>query len=212
MSEALDHSASRSPEGRLAALRAHLKTAGVDGCVVPRGDEYQGEFVAPYAERLAWLTDFTGSAGLAAVLSDKAALFIDGRYTLQVRDQADENLYAFKNIPDESLSQWLRETLAAGQKLGFDPHLHTPDQIKKYRGACEKVGAELVALPSNPIDAVWADQPERPCAPIKVHPISLAGQSHQSKREQIAESLSKEDCIRIVKDESSQPKKFYKKK
>ena len=140
MSEALDHSASRSPEGRLAALRAHLKTAGVDGCVVPRGDEYQGEFVAPYAERLAWLTDFTGSAGLAAVLSDKAALFIDGRYTLQVRDQADENLYAFKNIPDESLSQWLRETLAAGQKLGFDPHLHTPDQIKKYRGACEKVG------------------------------------------------------------------------
>lgn len=193
MSEALDPSASQSPADRLAALRSHLKAAGVDGCLVPRGDEYQGEFVAPYAERLAWLTDFTGSAGLAAVLSDQAALFVDGRYTLQVRDQADEALYAFKNIPDDPLSQWLRETLTKGQKLGYDPHLHTPDQVKKYRDACEKVGAEVVALSSNPIDAVWADQPERPRAQIKVHPIALAGQSHQSKREQIAETLRKED-------------------
>ena len=187
-----DEYVSPSPADRLAALRAHLTAAGVDGCLVPRGDEYQGEFVAPYAERLAWLTDFTGSAGLAVILSDQAALFIDGRYTLQVRDQADETLYDFKHITEEPLATWLRVTLSANQKLGYDPHLHNPDQVKRYREACEKVGAELVALPSNPIDAVWSDQPGRPRAPIKVHPISLVGQSHQSKREQIAEELRKE--------------------
>ncbi|NKB43113.1 MAG: M24 family metallopeptidase [Alphaproteobacteria bacterium] len=193
MNAPLDHSASSSPADRLAVLRAHLKAAAVDGFLVPRGDEYQGEFVAPYAERLAWLTDFTGSAGLAAVLSDQAALFVDGRYTLQVRDQADNALYNFKNIPEDPLGKWLSDSLKAGQKLGYDPHLHTPDQVKRYREACEKVGAEVVALPANPVDAVWIDQPERPRAPIKVHPTSLAGQSHQSKREQIAEGLRKDD-------------------
>lgn len=192
MKNTRDESVSPSPADRLAALRAQLKIEGVDGCLVPRGDEYQGEFVAPYAERLAWLTGFTGSAGLAVVMSDQAALFIDGRYTLQVRDQADETLYDFKHITEKPLQTWLRETLSESQKLGYDPHLHTPDQVKRYREACEKAGAELVALPSNPIDAVWTDQPRRPRAPIYIHPISLAGQSQQSKREQIAEELRKE--------------------
>jgi len=183
-----------SPTERLVALRAHLKGAGVDGFIVPRGDEYQGEFVAPYAERLSWLTDFTGSAGLAAILLDQAALFIDGRYTLQVRNQADETLYSFRNSSDEPLGTWLRETLKTGQRLGFDPHLHTPAQIKRYTEACEKAGADLVGLPANPIDAVWSDQPERPSTPFKVHPLPLAGQSHEDKRAQIGDGLSKDDC------------------
>lgn len=183
---------SLSQKDRLTALRAHLKSVGVDGCVVPRGDEYQGEFVAPYAERLAWLTDFTGSAGLAVVLSEQAALFVDGRYTLQVRDQVDDTLYAIRHVTDEPVSAWLKESLTNGQKLGFDPHLHTPGQVKKFREACEKAGAALVSLPANPIDAVWQDQPARPQVPAKTHPLEIAGQSHEDKRKLIAETLHKD--------------------
>lgn len=193
MSEALDQSNEMSPRDRLTALRVQLKAAGVDGFLVPRGDEFQGEFVAPYAERLAWLTDFTGSAGLAIVLHDQAALFIDGRYTLQVRDQSDAALYTFKHSSDEPVATWLRETLEVGQRLGFDPHLHTPDQVKRYRDACAKVGAELVAVSANPIDAVWSHQPARPRTAVKVHPLSLAGQTHADKRMALAETLRKDD-------------------
>ncbi len=181
-----------SPAERLTALRTHLKTQQVDGFIVPRGDEFQGEFVAPYAERLAWLTDFTGSAGLAIILPDKAALFIDGRYTIQVKDQADASLYAFKQIPDESPAKWLKEVLKSGQRLGFDPHLHTPEQLKKFRDACTKNKAELVPLAANPIDAVWPDQPVRPQAPVAVHPLSLAGQPHPEKLSNIGKGLTED--------------------
>jgi len=192
MSEDLNETKPLSQKDRLTALRAHLKSVGVDGCVVPRGDEYQGEFVAPYAERLSWLTDFTGSAGLAVVLSEQAALFVDGRYTLQVRDQVDDTLYTIRHVTDEPVSAWLKESLTNGQKLGFDPHLHTPGQVKKFREACEKAGAALVPLSANPIDAVWQDQPARPQVPAKIHPLEIAGQSHEDKRNQIAETLRKE--------------------
>jgi Xaa-Pro aminopeptidase len=192
MSEDPNEMQSLSQKNRLTALRAHLKSVGVDGCVVPRGDEYQGEFVAPYAERLAWLTDFTGSAGLAVVLSEQAALFVDGRYTLQVRDQVEDTLYAIRHVTDEPVSAWLKESLTNGQKLGFDPHLHTPGQVKQFRDACEKAGAALVPLSANPIDAVWQDQPARPQVPAKIHPLEIAGQSHEDKRNQIAETLRKD--------------------
>lgn len=193
-----------SPAERLTTLRTHLKEAGVDGCLVPHGDEYQGEFVAPYAERLAWLTDFTGSAGLCVVMADQAVLFIDGRYTIQVQDQADEMLYTFKHLVDEPAAKWLADTLQAGQRLGFDPNLHTPAQLKRFREACEKVDAELVPLAANPIDAVWADQPSRPQAPVKVHDLALAGQSDQDKRKQIAEALRKDkhDALLITASDS----------
>lgn len=193
-----------SPTERLNALRNHLKDAGVDGCLVPHGDEYQGEFVAPYAERLAWLTDFTGSAGAAIVLADEACLFVDGRYTIQVRDQVDDTLYTFKHLVDEPPAKWLAESLQEGQRLGFDPHLHTPAQLKRYREACEKAGAELVPLSRNPIDAIWTDQPARPQAPVKVHDLALAGQSHEDKRKQIAQALSKDkhDALLITASDS----------
>lgn len=193
-----------SPAERLTALRNHLKEAGVDGCLVPHGDEYQGEFVAPYAERLAWLTGFTGSAGLCVVMADQAALFIDGRYTIQVRDQADETLYTFKHLVDDPPAKWLADTLQEGQRLGFDPHLHTPAQLKRYREACERAGAELAPLAANPIDAVWTDQPSRPQAPVKVHALALAGQSHADKRTEIADALKKDkhDALLITASDS----------
>lgn len=193
-----------SPCERIAALRAHLERAGVDGCLVPHGDEYQGEFVAPYAERLAWLTDFTGSAGLAVVLADQAALFIDGRYTLQVRDQVDDTLYEFKHLVDEPAAKWLATVMKPGQRLGFDPRLHTPAQLKRYRDACEKAGADLVALTSNPVDAIWADQPSRPNAPVKVQDLDLAGQAHGEKRQQVAEVLQQEkhDALLVTASDS----------
>jgi Xaa-Pro aminopeptidase len=204
MSEDPNEMQSLSQKNRLTALRAHLKSVGVDGCVVPRGDEYQGEFVAPYAERLAWLTDFTGSAGLAVVLSEQAALFVDGRYTLQVRDQVEDTLYAIRHVTDEPVSAWLKESLTNGQKLGFDPHLHTPGQVKQFRDACEKAGAALVPLSANPIDAVWQDQPARPQVPAKTHPLEIAGQSHEDKRKRIAETLHKDghDAILVTASDS----------
>ncbi len=193
MSESIEPMTTLSPQDRLDALRVHLNTAGVDGFLVPRGDEYQGEFVAPYAERLAWLTDFTGSAGLAVVLQDRAALFVDGRYTLQVGDQVDTALYTIRHSIENPVEAWLKETLKTGQRLGFDPHLHTPDQVKKLRDACKKAGAELVPLPTNTVDAVWTDQPPRPLAPAKIYPFDLAGLSHADKRKDIAQTLNKED-------------------
>ncbi len=174
---------------RLGALRTEFKRAGVDGFIVPQGDEFQGEFVAPYAERLAWLTGFTGSAGVAVVLADRAALFVDGRYTLQVRSQVDDALYEFGHITDHPPSKWLRDTLDAGQKIGFDPHLFTPEQVKRLREACERAGGEFVPLAANPVDAIWADQPARPCAPVKVHPMQLSGQSHHDKRAEVGGTL-----------------------
>lgn len=192
MSDEQPDAARLTPADRLAALRTHLKTASADGFIVPRGDEYQGEFVASYAERLAWLTDFTGSAGLAIVLKDQAALFVDGRYTLQVRDQVDETLYTIRHITEEPVSAWLKDVMGKGHTLSFDPHLHTPAQVKRFREACEKAGADLIPLATNPIDAVWQDQPARPQAPAQLHPLDIAGQSHADKRKEIAEKLVKE--------------------
>ena len=177
---------------RLSRLRAQLEAENLDGFILLQGDEFQGEFVAPYAERLAWLTGFTGSAGMAVVLHDRAALFVDGRYTLQVRDQADDTLYAFCHLTDHPPSKWIKETLKSGQSLGYDPHLFTPDQLKRLREACEKAGGQLVPVAANPVDVVWTTQPPRPRAPVKVHPLQLAGQSHADKRAAIAKKLAED--------------------
>src|SRR3954468_15513025 len=129
---------------RLGDLRAAMAQAGVDGYLVPHGDEHQGEFTAPYSERLKWLTDFAGSAGIAVVLADKAAIFIDGRYTLQVRDQVDGTLYEYRHLIEEPASAWLAEHLTPGMKLGFDPKLHTPAGLVRNEEACAKTAAQMV--------------------------------------------------------------------
>src|SRR5687768_9768172 len=142
-------------EARLDALRKELARQGLDGFVIPLSDEHLSEYVGGYAQRLHWLTGFGGSAGSAAVLKDKAAIFVDGRYTLQVRDQVDGKLYDYKSVPQDSLGEWLAANAGKGARIGFDPWLHTRGWAKAAGKALEEAGAELVAVESNPIDAVW---------------------------------------------------------
>ena len=174
---------------RLSALRAELAQRGLDGFLVPRADEHQGEYVPPRAQRLAWLTGFTGSAGMAVVLRDEAAVFVDGRYTIQVREEVDEALFTPRHLVDEPPDKWLEDRLEAGQRLGVDPWLHTERQILRLREAVEKAGAELVLVADNPLDAVWVDQPAAPRAPIQPHSLDYAGRDSAEKRSEVAELL-----------------------
>jgi len=174
---------------RLAALRAELDRRGLHGFVVPRADAHLGEYVPAYAQRLAWLTGFTGSAGMAVVLSDKAAIFVDGRYTLQVRDEADGDLYEFCHLIEMSPQSWIEANLGKGKKLGFDPWLQSENQAGRLRAVVETAGGLLVAVDDNPIDAIWPDQPPPPLAPIAAHPLDVAGRSSADKRAELGGNL-----------------------
>jgi len=176
-------------EARLDALRKELARQGLDGFVIPLSDEHLSEYVGAYAQRLAWLTGFGGSAGTAAVLKDKAAIFVDGRYTLQVRDQVDGKLYEYKSVPEDSLGAWLAANVEKGARVGFDPWLHTRGWAKSVAKALEEAGAELVAVETNPIDAVWQDQPAPSAAPAFVQEEELAGRSSAEKRGEVGEWL-----------------------
>jgi Xaa-Pro aminopeptidase len=176
---------------RLASLRQELARRGVDGFLVPRGDEHQGEYVPASAERLAWLTGFKGSAGYACVLSQEAAIFVDGRYTLQVTQEVDAGLFLPRHVTDEPLAGWLEGRLKPGQRLAYDPWLHTEDQVRRLERTVNELGASLVALDSNPIDTVWKDRPAPPKAPIRPHDLALAGRSSAEKREELAAQLAK---------------------
>ncbi|MDB5572737.1 MAG: X-Pro aminopeptidase [Hyphomicrobiales bacterium] len=180
---------------RVAALRAELKTRGLDGFVVPRADEHQNEYVPANAERLAWLSGFTGSAGLAVVLADRAAIFIDGRYTLQVRDQVDVGVFDPVDISDTSPDAWLETNLRAGARLGFDPWLTTTQTVERYERACAKAGATLVPVDANPLDAIWADRPAPPLAPVRLHPKRYAGVDAKRKLADIAGRLGGADAL-----------------
>jgi len=183
---------------RLAALRAELKRRSLDGFVVPRADEHQGEYVPPSAERLAWLTGFEGSAGLAIVLGSRAALFIDGRYTLQVRDQVDGERFEFRHITDEPPVDWIGAALKPGGVLGYDPWLHTEDAARRLAEACEKAGATLVPTDGNPLDAVWADRPDTPTAPAVPHGLEYAGHASVEKRAEIAKALAQRQVDAVI--------------
>jgi len=176
-------------EQRLAALRDELSQRGLDGFLIPLSDEYQNEYVPESAQRLAWLTGFGGSAGFAAVLADQAAIFVDGRYTLQVRDQVDVNLYTPRHVSDEPLRTWLIEVFPKGGKLGFDPWLHSEAQKRQLETWTNAAGGHLVAVDKNPVDAVWLDRPAPPEAPIKAHPMSYTGQSSEAKRAALGTGL-----------------------
>lgn len=173
----------------LKLLRAALEKRKLDGFLVPRQDEFQGEYVATYAERLKWLTGFAGSWGLAIVLSKKAAIFVDGRYTSQVRDQVDVKAFVPQHLIDAPPTDWIKANLKMGQKLGFDPWLTTISDARRYQAACESVGAKLVAVAHNPIDEVWSDQPPRPTAPLNLQPGHFAGKSAKQKLAEITKAL-----------------------
>ena len=193
------------PRGqRLARLRAELAGRGLDGFIVPRADEHQGEYVPARAERLAWLTGFTGSAGAAVVLKDRAAVFIDGRYVLQVKDEVDAVDYAYCHLVDEPPAEWIAKSLPPKARFGYDPWLHTPNDVERLAKACAKAGVELVAVDSNPIDAAWVDQPAAPIAPVVAHDIAFAGKTSAEKRRDIAAVLRAEGLeAQILADPAS---------
>ncbi len=180
----------QSRRERLAALRAELARRGLAGYVVPRADEHQGEYVARRAQRLAWLTGFTGSAGLVIVLASRSAIFVDGRYTLQVRDQVDLTAHEPRHVTEQPPADWLAEHLKPGERLGYDPWLLGPGLVERLAAACAKVGAELVPAEPNPIDAIWRDQPPAPIAPVAPHDLRFAGRSAPAKKQDIAQKLA----------------------
>jgi len=184
-------------EARLDALRKELARQGLDGFVIPISDEHMSEYVGGYAQRLAWLTGFGGSAGTAVVLTDPArepgaAMFVDGRYTLQVRDQVDGRFYAYENVPQTSVAKWLGANAPEGARIGYDAWLHGKGWATAVRKALEARGGALVAVERNPVDAIWEDRPEPSPAPAIVHGDDFAGQSSQAKREALSAWLAEE--------------------
>lgn len=175
---------------RVAALRAELKKRGLSGFILPRADRHQNEYVPPCEERLAFLTGFTGSAGVAIVLADRAILFTDGRYTLQARAQADQSI-EIAHLVETPPDQWIEKNLPQGSRLGYDPWLHTADGAEKLAKACNTANATLVAVDSNPVDAIWTDRPAPPLGAIVLHDLRFAGEEPGTKLERIRSELKK---------------------
>ena len=171
-------------DGRLAQLRIILAQDGLDGFIVPRADEHLGEYVPPGAERLTWLTSFTGSAGLAAVLVDIAAVWTDGRYVLQLDAQAGPE-WTRLHITDDPPPAWLKEHAPPGARIGYDPRLISADALARFRDA----GLDMVPVARNPVDAAWAGRPPPPLAPAVPHPLHLAGTSSEDKRAALGKDL-----------------------
>ncbi|MDX2027503.1 MAG: aminopeptidase P family protein [Alphaproteobacteria bacterium] len=183
---------------RLKQLRTELATSGHDGFLVPMADEYQSEYVPASARRIEFLTGFTGSAGFAVVLRDKAAFFTDGRYTLQAGQQVASDLFTVHDSAVKMPADWLAENTSTGMKIGYDAWLHTEDGISRMKKALAKSGATLAPVESNPLDAIWHDRPVPPAEPIHAYDLAYAGKSSADKRTAIAESLKKNNLAAAV--------------
>ncbi|MER8626162.1 aminopeptidase P family protein [Mesorhizobium sp. M1143] len=183
---------------RVTLLRRWLADNGLDGFLVPRADEHQGEYVADRSARLKWLTGFSGSAGVALVLRDRAFMFVDGRYTLQVRHEVDLDIFAIESLVDNPPASWIKDNLGKGARLGFDPWLHTIAEVKALKASAEQSGATLVPLDNNPIDIIWKDQPEPPVAPVEIHPIGFAGELAKDKLARLAAAIGKDGATHAV--------------
>ncbi len=173
----------------LPKLRAFMATHGLDGFYVPHEDEYQNEYLPDANERLAWVSGFTGSFGSALIMMDRAALFADGRYTIQAADQTDHDLFERVAVPDPGPFGWLAEQDFTGRTIGYDPALMTPNDVTKFDQAARRAGANTQAVSQNPIDLAWEDRPPQPQAPVHPHAIEYSGQSADEKRTIIAASL-----------------------
>jgi Xaa-Pro aminopeptidase len=176
---------------RLAALRAELARRGLDGFIVPRADRYQNEYVPPCAERLAWLTGFTGSAGIAIVLADRAAIFVDGRYRVQVAEEVDDTIFAVEHLIERPPAAWIEANLPAGKTLGYSPWLHTVDGAEQLAKACAAAGASLVAVADNPIDAIWSVRAAPPLGAVVLHDLRYAGEEAQHKVARVRAEMQK---------------------
>jgi Xaa-Pro aminopeptidase len=176
---------------RVAALRTELARRGLTGFIVPRSDRHQNEYVPASEERLAWLTGFTGSAGAAIVLRERAVLFVDGRYTLQVREQVDTSLFAIEHLVETPPDRWIETNLTSADRLGYDPWLHTVESAERLAKACAAAGATLVAVEPDLIDAIWSDRPAPPLGPITLHDLRFAGEAAEEKLARIRAELAK---------------------
>lgn len=177
---------------KIQALRKQMKEHGVDAFLVPNTDEYQGEYTAPCARRLEWLTGFSGSAGFAVITSHKAVFFTDGRYTLQAKDQLPD-FFEIYNTAEKTPMLWANENLSDNFQIGYDPWLFTEQQLKSYRN-------NLVPISPNPIDSLWEDRPKAPYDYIRLHPLEFAGESDESKRKRICESLKADNVLITASD------------
>jgi Xaa-Pro aminopeptidase len=183
---------------RLTSLRAELAARNLDGFVVPLTDEHMSEYVGAYAQRLAWLTDFQGSAGTAVVLADKAAIFTDGRYTTQVREQVDGADWEFVGVPADSVASWLARHAPAGARIGYDPWLHTAGWVADTQGKLVEADATLVPAGRNPVDAIWSDRPAPSDAKLQVYDDPAVGRSSAEKRAEIADWLAANKADAVV--------------
>lgn len=174
----------------LPLLREAMASYKIDMFIIPHEDEYQNEYLPECNERLMWATGFSGSAGAAIIARDKAVVFVDGRYTLQVEAQVDETLFEYARLEGSGLANWLAEHVETGDVIGYDPRLHSPKSLIAIRKAVQSAGGELKALSTNPIDTAWTDRPAPPAAPVTVFPMSVAGEDHASKRARIADIMS----------------------
>jgi Xaa-Pro aminopeptidase len=183
---------------RLAALRTQLQAQGLDGFIVPLTDEHMSEYVGAYARRLEWLTGFQGSAGSAAILPKKAAMFVDGRYTVQVRAQVDGELYEYRSVPSEPMAEWLAENASAGARIGYDPWLATRSFVQQTSAALAAKGAILVAVGTNPVDAIWTGKPKPSAAPAEILDVTFTGQNAADKRAAIAAATAKAGANAVI--------------
>jgi Xaa-Pro aminopeptidase len=183
---------------RLNAVRDGMKRQGFDAFLVPRADEYQNEYVPARGNRLAWLTGFSGSAGLAVVLADHAVIFVDGRYTVQVRAEVPAALFTPLHLIEDPPEAWIGRGLGAGQVLGYDPWVLSPVQVERFRQAVETAGAVLKPAEWNPLDAAWTTRPAAPLGPVVAHPLEFAGKSSAEKREEIGRALARDKRDAVV--------------
>ncbi|WGJ14980.1 aminopeptidase P family protein [Methylocapsa sp. D3K7] len=182
---------------RVAALRAELARLRLDGFLVPRADQYQNEYVAPSEERLAWLSGFTGSAGLAIVLKTRAAIFVDGRYSLAVKDQVDLAIFKPEALTETGPANWLEKNLNSGARLGYDPWLHTPRQVERLGKAMQAARVELVSVEPNPIDTIWKDRPPPPLGKVSLHTRKFAGEDTTKKLARVLAALPPRDALLV---------------
>jgi Xaa-Pro aminopeptidase len=186
-----EHADSSFGQRHLPRIRQAMAEQGLDGFLVPHEDEHQNEYLPAANDRLAWATGFTGSAGAAVILKDRAAVFVDGRYTLQVKDQVDQSLFELQDLVEGGVPAWLESRLGRGQKVGFDPRLHSPEALERLKAAAARAGAELLPVKDNPVDRAWgAERPPQPKAPVVPHPLDYAGESSASKRARVGQGLA----------------------
>ncbi len=182
----------------LPKLRAEMQSQGLDGFYVPHEDEYQNEYLPDANERLAWVSGFTGSFGSALILTDRAALFVDGRYTIQGADQTDSSLFECVPVPDPGAFGWLAQQDLKGQTIGYDPALMTPNDVAAFSKAATKAGATAKSVSENPLDRAWHDRPAQPAQPVHPHALDYSGQASEEKRADIAEQLQDDQADAAV--------------